>query len=134
MSTRGRCIRGGIITGALVWLTLWLLGGEASCAEVDLVRPSIVYGLGRGGDYFTTKIGQHRGLREGHPVTAFVGPAPALALSTAALVGIDAKLQKDGHRGWAKGLRIVATVASGVGVFNNTRKILRKPVWIKERP
>jgi hypothetical protein len=120
-----RAMRAIFLGGISAWCALWILG-EAHCAEVDLVRPTIVYGLGRGGDYLTTRLGQARGFREGHPVVDFVGPAPALALSTAALVGIDAKLQKDGHRGWAKALRITATVASGVGIVGNTAKLLKK--------
>lgn len=114
-----RLAQGAAITAAVTLLGILL--AEHACADddVDVLTPLSIYGAGRGADYASTRYGLARGAREGHPITRALGPAPALLLATAGLTGLDIALQKKGHRGWAKALRIGATAISlGVAARN----------------
>lgn len=127
---------GGAAITALVTLLAITIAEEARCEDapkVDVFKPLAIYGLGRGLDYASTRyvIGHARyGAREAWgPTIALGGPAPAAVISTALLVGTDVLLQKGGHHGLAKALRIGATAAALAAVGNNyvqLRKVGRR--------
>lgn len=85
---------------------------------VDVARPALVYGGAALADYASTRHALSVGARESNPLVRS-HLAGWKAAQVAALVGVDVLLQKKGHRGKAKALRIgAAVVGAGLALHN----------------
>lgn len=103
-----------------VLAVLWCAGAQAS--EVDVVLPLAVYGTAAGADYLSTRYALAAGAREANPLMRTPGSlAGWKAAQVGLLLGVDVALQRGGHRGKAKALRIGAAVVGASLVAWNWR-------------
>jgi len=84
----------------------------------NLVKPLAIYGAEAGADYFSTRYAMEHGAWEANAATR--GRLATVKLAeVAGLTVVDYALQKGGHRGAARWMRIGAAVVSGgVAVWN----------------
>jgi hypothetical protein len=109
-----------LAAASAVFVTWFVLAGTAHCAELSVVRPLAIYGSAAGADYLSTRYALAAGAREANPLMQTPGSlAGWKAAQVAALVGIDLALQKGGHKGKAKALRIAAAVVGGGLALHN---------------
>lgn len=89
--------------------------------DVSVWKPAAIYGLGAAADLASTELALARGARELNPLSQQRGSRIAVKLAGAAgLTVADIYLQRTGHRGWVRGLRIGMTVlAVGITVHNS---------------
>lgn len=101
---------------------LLLLATGAPCEET--LRPLAIYGLGAAADLAITEYAISRGAVEANPNPAMQSQSGRVAMNVAFVAGvtaIDVKLQRDGHNGWARALRIASVLARGYAVYHNVK-------------
>lgn len=112
----------GHVIVALVTLgALWC--SEAHGAErVDVAKPLAIYGAAAGADYVSTRYAVAAGARESNPLMQTPGSlAGWKAAQVGLLLGADVALQRGGHHGKARALRITASVVGASLVAWNWR-------------
>lgn len=102
---------------AVVMAAMGILG-EARCEELDLVTPGAVYSLGAAADWSASRYA----IRGGAVEMNRFGPAGGVLFTSALFMGSDLYLQKRGHRGAAKALRVFYVVGVGALVANSLAK------------
>lgn len=113
------------LTAALA-LIIASVAMDSHCSErVSISRPAALYlGLGAA-DYASTQYALQHGAVEGNPLMVQHMALKHLGLA-AATTYADVQLQRRGHRGWAKGLRVGVFVLRVVSVGINVRNARRK--------
>ena len=95
--------------------------------QMNWVAPPLIYGAANGLDLATTEMALRNGAQEANPLMQ--GGLPERAAmklgATAAMTAADYGLQKSGHPGWAKAMRVgVPLILGGIAASNysNSRR------------
>lgn len=98
-------------------------GAEVSADDRAWVRPVLVYGSCNAADYWSTRQVISAGGREVVlPAQSSGGHLAFKVAATALETWGDVKLQRSGHKGWARAARVAAVVVSGFAVVHNLRE------------
>ena len=111
-----------------VMLALILAASLSTPVQVDkvsVVKPALVYGLAGVADVLSTQYVLSRGGVERNPLwrNSSMGQLTAYKLGmVAAQTAAVVYLQKKGHKGWARGMRIGSAVLFGAVTVHNIRQ------------
>jgi len=98
---------------------------DAKVGSVSVAAPLVVYSGAAALDLASTEWAlAHPGNREANPLgqTASQRIALKAALGVALPTLVDLQLQRSGHRGWARALRVLAFVGQGAVAVHNLRQ------------
>jgi hypothetical protein len=111
------------LLGFIVFLFIGL--GNAHCEPVNVVKPSALYLSLSAADLGSTEWAIRNGASEGNGFMASHRTEKQLAVS-AAFIAADVMLQKRGHKGKARALRVVYAVGRLAAVAVNVSNAQRR--------
>ena len=91
---------------------------ERSRQKLNLTVPLTLYSIGGASDIWSTRRSP---VGYSYRDRSFAGPVAGPAITSLCFGGADLLLQKRGHRGWAKALRVGYAVGVGAVVLHNKK-------------
>jgi hypothetical protein len=107
----------------VVWIFVGL--GQAHCEPVNVVKPAAIYLSLSAADLGSTEWAIRNGAYEGNSFMSSHRTEKQLAVS-AAFIAADVMLQKRGHKGKARALRVVYAVGRLAAVAVNVSNAQRR--------